>query len=185
MDSCDRLHPLIDSPGLSAAVYTQTTDVEVEVNGLMTYDRAIIKPDIVQLAEANRQLYLPAPKITPLLATSKNEPYAWRYTTEKPTDDWLKPDFDDARWQSSPAGFGTEKTPGAKARTMWNTPDIWLRRRFELPQVPAGELAINIHHDEDAEVYLNGVLAAELHGYQTDYESLPLEAKAAAALRTE
>ena len=33
-----RLHPLIGK-GLSAAVYTQTTDVEVEVNGLMTYDR--------------------------------------------------------------------------------------------------------------------------------------------------
>ncbi|HPQ13345.1 MAG TPA: glycoside hydrolase family 2 TIM barrel-domain containing protein, partial [Paludibacteraceae bacterium] len=31
--------------GFSAAVYTQTTDVEVEVNGLMTYDREIIKMD--------------------------------------------------------------------------------------------------------------------------------------------
>ena len=32
-----------DNPGLSAAVYTQTTDVETETNGLMTYDRKIIK----------------------------------------------------------------------------------------------------------------------------------------------
>ncbi|MCK4698933.1 MAG: beta-galactosidase, partial [Bacteroidales bacterium] len=32
-----------DDPGLSAAVYTQTTDVETETNGLMTYDRKIIK----------------------------------------------------------------------------------------------------------------------------------------------
>jgi beta-galactosidase/beta-glucuronidase len=38
------LHPLIGQ-GLSAAVYTQTTDVEIEVNGLMTYDREIIKLD--------------------------------------------------------------------------------------------------------------------------------------------
>jgi hypothetical protein len=38
------LHPLIKK-GLSAAVYTQTTDVEIEVNGLMTYDRAVIKMD--------------------------------------------------------------------------------------------------------------------------------------------
>ena len=29
--------------GLSAAIYTQTTDVEIEVNGLMTYDRAVVK----------------------------------------------------------------------------------------------------------------------------------------------
>jgi len=34
-----------DDPGLSAAVYTQTTDVETETNGLMTYDRKIIKLD--------------------------------------------------------------------------------------------------------------------------------------------
>jgi beta-galactosidase/beta-glucuronidase len=32
--------------GLSAAVYTQTTDVEIETNGLMTYDRKVIKSDL-------------------------------------------------------------------------------------------------------------------------------------------
>jgi len=37
-----RLRPLV-ADGLSAAVYTQTTDVEIEVNGLMTYDRAVVK----------------------------------------------------------------------------------------------------------------------------------------------
>ena len=40
--------------GCAAAVYTQTTDVEGEVNGLMTYDRAVIKVDIPRLAEINR-----------------------------------------------------------------------------------------------------------------------------------
>jgi beta-galactosidase/beta-glucuronidase len=42
------------SPGLSAAVYTQITDVETECNGLMTYDREIIKPDPRKVAAANR-----------------------------------------------------------------------------------------------------------------------------------
>src|SRR5262249_21679649 len=48
-------------PGLSAAVYTQTTDVEIEVNGLMTYDRAIVKMDARQVAAANQTLYTPPP----------------------------------------------------------------------------------------------------------------------------
>ncbi len=39
----ETLLPLIGEPGLSAAVYTQTTDIESENNGLMTYDREIIK----------------------------------------------------------------------------------------------------------------------------------------------
>src|SRR5690606_1645592 len=38
VDLLTKLRPLIDK-GLSAAVYTQTSDVEIEVNGLMTYDR--------------------------------------------------------------------------------------------------------------------------------------------------
>jgi hypothetical protein len=42
--------------GLAAAVYTQTTDVESEVNGLMTYDRAVIKFDEAHMREIHRAL---------------------------------------------------------------------------------------------------------------------------------
>jgi len=51
----EQLKPLIEK-GLSAAIYTQTTDVEGEVNGLMTYDRKFVKFDVDKLAEAHRQL---------------------------------------------------------------------------------------------------------------------------------
>ena len=43
--------------GLSAAVYTQTTDVEGEVNGFMTYDRKVMKFPVNKLREVNSQLY--------------------------------------------------------------------------------------------------------------------------------
>lgn len=52
----DRLAELIPL-GLSAAVYTQTTDVEGEVNGFMTYDRKVDKFPVQQLGEENRKLY--------------------------------------------------------------------------------------------------------------------------------
>ena len=42
--------------GCSGAVYTQTTDVEIEVNGLMTYDRKRMKVDERRLCEVNRRL---------------------------------------------------------------------------------------------------------------------------------
>ena len=56
LERLEALRPMIDR-GLTAAVYTQITDVEIEVNGLLTYDRAVVKmePDVV--AEANRRLY--------------------------------------------------------------------------------------------------------------------------------
>jgi beta-galactosidase/beta-glucuronidase len=43
--------------GLAAAVYTQTTDVETEVNGFMTYDREVIKFDPAHLKEIHQELY--------------------------------------------------------------------------------------------------------------------------------
>lgn len=42
--------------GTSAAVYTQTTDVEIECNGLMTYDRKVIKVDEARIAKINKSI---------------------------------------------------------------------------------------------------------------------------------
>ena len=49
--------PALIRKGLSAAVYTQTTDVEMEVNGLMTYDRKIIKMPADKLKALHQELY--------------------------------------------------------------------------------------------------------------------------------
>ena len=42
--------------GFSAGVYTQTSDVEIEVNGLMTYDRKVVKVDERKIREMNESL---------------------------------------------------------------------------------------------------------------------------------
>lgn len=55
----DRIPNLIRA-GLSGAVYTQTTDVEVEVNGLMTYDRKVIKIPVEKLKQVHQKLYDPS-----------------------------------------------------------------------------------------------------------------------------
>jgi len=52
----DKLEELIRA-GLSAAVYTQTTDVEGEVNGFMTYDRKVMKMPIEKLKAVNEKMY--------------------------------------------------------------------------------------------------------------------------------
>ncbi|WP_454804699.1 glycoside hydrolase family 2 protein [Mucilaginibacter phyllosphaerae] len=55
----NRLQELIKL-GLSAAVYTQTTDVEGEVNGFITYDRKFIKMPVEKLRQEHMKLYDPA-----------------------------------------------------------------------------------------------------------------------------
>lgn len=177
------VYKLKDNPGLSAVVYTQTTDVETEANGLLTYDRAIVKVDLPRVAAVNKGDFSRLPQSVVVVPTSQEKGLMWRYTLEKPADDWYKPDFTDANWKEGIGGFGTEKTPGAVVRTRWDTSNIWLRRSFELPENAPKELHLLLHHDEDAEIYIDGILAAKVAGYVSDYEDVAIDPKALEMLR--
>jgi regulation of enolase protein 1 (concanavalin A-like superfamily) len=52
----NNLKQLKTNPGLSAAIYTQITDVEYEINGLLSYDRKVEKMDFDAIAQAHREL---------------------------------------------------------------------------------------------------------------------------------
>ncbi|MFO0066740.1 MAG: hypothetical protein ACK523_12320, partial [Pirellulaceae bacterium] len=172
--------PSLIGRGLAAAVYTQTTDVEIEVNGLMTYDRRQIKYDQERLAKLHQRLYEPPPREWILFpasgpGTSDSAAQRWRYTLEKPHEGWEKAEFHDASWSEGLAGFGSLDPPGSRVRTTWSTPDIWLRKKMRLePQKRQGTLALWIHHDEDTEVYVNGTKIVELKGYTVAYKLVPL-----------
>lgn len=55
--SCFIIYNVYLQQNISAAVYTQTTDVETEVNGLMTYDRAVMKMDEQRIRTINQKMY--------------------------------------------------------------------------------------------------------------------------------
>ncbi|MBN1804412.1 MAG: hypothetical protein JW837_04115 [Sedimentisphaerales bacterium] len=172
----DNLRSLI-ADGLCAGVYTQTTDVEVEVNGLMTYDRAMIKMDAARITAENKRLYLPSPIVKTLVPTSQQRKQNWRYTTVEPRVGWHRAGFSDDKWQTGRGGFGTEGTPGAVIGTDWKTSDIWMRRTFELQGSKIHCPQLLIHHDDDAEIYINSQLVAELTGYTSSYVRFRLAEK--------
>ena len=80
----------------------------------------------------------------------------WRYTTEKPVAGWESPGFDDSVWKTGPGGFGRPTLATMLVQTRWDSSDIWLRREFEIKRLPEHP-ALMIFHDEDAQVYLNGL----------------------------
>lgn len=56
----DQVHRFVKDNGLSATIYTQTTDVETETNGLMTYDRKINKMGVENVYKANHNIIPPS-----------------------------------------------------------------------------------------------------------------------------
>ncbi|MBL9128330.1 MAG: DUF1793 domain-containing protein, partial [Verrucomicrobiales bacterium] len=122
------------------------------------------------------------PKVTVVVPSAREGNVTWRYTTTRPDGRWQDANYDDSGWKEGPGGFGTRGTPGAVVGTEWSTSDIWIRRVFDVPAGVAREsLRLWMHHDEDAEVFVNGSPVAVLAGYTGDYEfsgSLPALSRA-------
>ncbi|MFU8888230.1 MAG: sugar-binding domain-containing protein [Trueperaceae bacterium] len=186
LELVDRLWPLSAEPGLAAAIYTQTTDVEIEVNGLLTYDRAVLKMDPERLRAAHERLLREPPVIVALVPTAERAAHPWRWTTDAPDGDWTALGYDDAGWHESAAGFGAGYVAGSVVRTPWRTPRLWLRTTFELDADPADveRLRLRVHHDDDVDVYLNGVHVVTLPFATRAYVDVDRDDALRAALRT-
>ena len=174
---------LLVARGLSAAIYTQTTDVEIETNGLMTYDREVVKIPQATLAAIHRTLYTDLPLVTTVLPTSELEGRTWRYVTDEPAASWQAPEFDDRAWQTGAAPFVGGKPEGVPARTPWTSPHIWMRQTFEWAGGGVDGLHLVLTHDEDASIFINGVEAASVPRNSTGYVMVPVAPDAARALK--
>ena len=165
--------------GQSAFVYTQITDVEQEINGLLTYDRAVIKPDLTIVAAANQGHFLSLPP-NPSQAILPTGEEGWKYTTDQPPANWIESGFTDALWKTGRAGFGHG---AGEIHTEWTSADIWLRRELVVNEALPENLVFNVFHDEDVEIYVNGVLAASAKGFVTQFVELPFTRDGRAALK--
>lgn len=159
--------------------FGQDSEGELYVVG---YDSGLIyRLDFAAADPAPRQLQV-------IAATAEESPVLWRYSLQPPTNGWSQAEFDDSTWALSPGGFGTRDTPGTVVRTEWRTQDIWLRRVFTFAKgaTESGRrmLTLRLHHDEDAEVFLNGVEVAREPRWTSGYVELQLAPEATQALRS-
>jgi len=174
------LRTMINS-GLSAAIYTQTTDVEGEVNGMLTYDRAKEKIPAEELAAINRLLYTAPINLAVIMPNSEREPQSWRYVTVKPQGEWTQSDYDASSWKQGAGMFGynhpgwqlgyaydERNAPTHLPNTEWKTDEIWLRRDFALDKLPVNPY-LQLRYDEQAEVYINGMLVADVENRPAHY----------------
>jgi hypothetical protein len=167
-----------DETGQSGDFFCQLIDVETECDGLISYDRSVWKvdPDIIRAACEGRLLVHTTGTIIPCALTQSVH---WKYTTQKPGADWFMPQYKDTDWKEGLSGFGAGIP---HVQTPWTTEDIWLRKEFTLKEKPTGAF-LRIFHDEDVDVYINGVLACRDGGFLTYYDDFDILPAAAAALK--
>ena len=185
------LQSLQISKGLWAGVYTQVTDVEKENNGFLTYDRKVWKINDEQVASIRRNIEKTihqrlSDAVSVVSAGDNSSNISWRYTTDEPAAGWEKATFDDSSWKRGIAGFGDISQPDARVQTKWSTPEIWIRRQFKFDGLTADDLpnlCLRIFYDEDSEVYINGVLAFSITGYNTTYQLFDISDAARNAIK--
>ena len=142
-----------------------------------TYDKYI---DFVKQYMVNRFAwfddYYPGEKKDIFLPSVPGNPLqTWKYTFSTPADGWYKASFDDSKWQSGKAPFGTERN---LQNTLWTTNQIFIRTTFNV----SNEILENIDktyfylfHDEDCWIYLNDKLAFYVSGYNTNYQTFTFD----------
>jgi uncharacterized protein len=112
-------------------------------------------------------------KVTMLIPAADEQKSAWKYTEEKPADNWYALDYQASGWKTGQAVFG--KGNDKTATTPWTTSDIWLRREITLKEA-IEEPVLKIMHDDNYEVYVNGQLVFAEAGSSREYKYIRIEA---------
>ncbi|WP_162618640.1 glycoside hydrolase family 2 protein [Pedobacter yulinensis] len=141
------VYPLI-ARGLSAAIYTQTSDVEAEVNGLLTYDRKVLKLDTGLAASLHADLFKSYAAPVWLVRDGEEAPAQMRLSREQPAAGWLT-----AGTEASL--FRAEQAPVKllKGQRIWSVADFDSR--------PGQRPAMKIYAQGHLKIFLNGMLVCD------------------------
>lgn len=121
-----------------------------------------------------------SPMVKYIVPATAEEPMTWKFTTDHPPDNWSQITFDDSSWKEGEGGFGNDVGP---RHSSWKTSDIWLRKVITLPDNDYTNVSFMVFHDEDVEIYVNGILAAKEPGYVTAIEPMDISDEARALFK--
>lgn len=131
------------SRGLAAAIYTQTSDVEAEVNGITTYNREVVKIPI----EYARVLH------SPLYLNYKPANFLVKDSELAPARKWFSRSMPNYSWHGNLTPDDFECIEGTIE--VIKDDSIWTRVNFEVEDLSNG-LAMKVYAVGDVVLYLNG-----------------------------
>lgn len=115
-----------------------------------------------------------------ILPTSDEQAYTTQFTEDTPAEGWMQSQFNDQSWKKGAAPFSDN---AEQAKTIWKSQNVWMRRTFSLAALPKGNLFLKINHDDNVEVYLNGLPIYTKTGWLSKFEYIPIPKEAIANLR--
>ncbi len=135
--------------GLAAAIYTQTSDVEIEVNGILTYDRKVTKLPIESTKINHKKLFNDFQKAVFLFEDAEVNKSSKKITYQAPPLNWeLKPK---KQTQFKVKEFPVQLKPGDSAYSY---------KTFKIDRIP-DNLALKFYGNGDVTIYINGKMVLE------------------------
>lgn len=132
--------------------------------------------------EVYRFMGLEDVELSPVAPTSLQGTWTGRWTVAEPAGNWKALDYNDASWNTDEGAFGT-KINEPTAKTDWTTEHIYVRRKFNLEESLEGRnVYLEYSNDDDAFIYINGVLACSTGPVCNKNEMVKLSGEAVAAL---
>jgi hypothetical protein len=134
------------SDKLNESITKHWTGVDQSIIGLIRVDNKTYK----FMGDVNQ----PSNTLVPV---GEGRPVECRFTETEPAKNWMTESFDDKNWQTGkmPLGNGW----GNNQATNWESKEIWVRRVVDLEKTNIEQLILQLRHDDDVEVYINGIPA--------------------------
>lgn len=107
-----------------------------------------------------------------ILPASDEQPYTFQYTETEPAKGWEDESYNDSSWKTGSAPITDRKS---RAKTLWQSKDIWVRRTFNFSQADVNQLMLKLHHDDNIEVYLNGKRVYDRVGWNNDFKMIAIK----------
>tara|TARA_R110002049_G_scaffold993_1_gene7068 strand:+ start:35916 stop:37028 length:1113 start_codon:yes stop_codon:yes gene_type:complete len=165
---------LLKNSGLRAIVYTQLTDMKLEENGWLTFDRKVSKIDEGSLFKMHTMLINKEYSQNIILSNSTNRKHKWMvgylpFPKKNPNvlDAVLlqeSPDLSEIKWNENYAPFGNL----INKRTLWDGKNqLFAKKTFKLDKIPSG-LSVRVFSCLEGDtpwlhsrIYINGVFVAD------------------------
>jgi len=117
------------------------------------HDALRLNPEDPYAADALACVYAQS-SLVPLVT---NDPAAWRYSCAKPGENWSAFNFSALGWTAGPLRASSPYYSPRDDRSAAFQTNLWLRREFDVRDIPTGKLALLLNRNQDAEVFLNGI----------------------------